>query len=186
MSSTASPLANFANRSLNWAIALSVLIILAGFFTLSLPVLGGIGVAIFIGWALIVSGIAHLVFAWKGNSIGHGVWETLVGLAYMLTGFYIIAHPLAGLASLTLLLAIYLFVEGILEIIAFFQIRSRSGAGWLLFDGLVTLLLAGMIWMHWPASSLWAIGTLVGISMLFSGISRLMLSLAAKRALKAS
>lgn len=184
MSSTAAPLANFANRSLNWAIALSILLILAGFFTLALPLLGGIGVAIFIGWALIVSGIAHLIFAWKGNSIGHGVWETLVGLAYLLTGFYMIAHPLAGLASLTLLLAIYLLLEGILEVVAFFQIRSRQGAVWLLFDGIVTLLLSGMIWAHWPASSIWAIGTLVGISMLFSGFSRLMLSLGAKRALK--
>ena len=76
-----------------------------------------------------------------------------------------------------------LFVEAIVEFIQFFQLRPRHGAGWLLVDGIVTLILAIMIWRSWPASSVWVIGTLVGISMIFSGFSRLMLSLAAKRIL---
>ncbi|HMG03170.1 MAG TPA: DUF308 domain-containing protein [Edaphobacter sp.] len=186
MSNTANPVSTLAHSTVNWSIFLSILLILAGFFTLLLPFFGGIGVAIFVGWALIVSGITHLVFAWKSHaSTGGRIWEVLVGLAYLFTGIYILLHPVAGLASLTLLLAIYLFFEGIFEVIAFFQIRSRQGAVWLLFDGIVTLILAWMIWGHWPSSSVWAIGTLVGISMLFSGFSRLMLSLGAKRVLKA-
>jgi uncharacterized membrane protein HdeD (DUF308 family) len=130
-----------------------------------------------------ISGVTHLVFAWKGHSTGSRLWELLVGLTYLFAGIYLILHPVAGLASLTLLLAFYLFFEGIFEILAFFPVRSRPGAGWLLFDGAITLLLAIMIWRHWPSSSVWAIGTLVGISMLFSGFSRLMLSLGAKRVL---
>jgi len=90
-------------------------------------------------------------------------------------------NPLVGLASLTLALAVYLFVEGVLEFILSFRLRPLPGSGWLLFDGIITLILAIMIWKTWPSSSEWVIGTLVGISMLFSGISRLMLSLAARR-----
>lgn len=184
MSDAVAPLPNFARNTLNWSIFLSILLILAGFCTLLIPFLGGIGVTLFVGWALIISGVAHLVFAWKGHSTGTRLWELLVGLAYLFAGVYLIVHPVAGLASLTLLLAFYLFFEGIFEVFAFFQARSRSGAGWLLFDGIVTLLLAVMIWRQWPFSTVWAIGTLVGISMLFSGFSRLMLSIGAKRLLK--
>jgi len=90
-------------------------------------------------------------------------------------------NPLVGLASLTLALAVYLSVEGVLEFILSFRLRPLPGSGWLLFDGIITLILAIMIWKTWPSSSEWVIGTLVGISMLFSGISRLMLSLAARR-----
>jgi uncharacterized membrane protein HdeD (DUF308 family) len=151
-----------------------------------IPFLGGIGITIFVGWALIISGVTHFVFAWKSHATGSRLWELLVGVAYLVAGFYIILNPVSGLASLTLLLAFYLLFEGIFEIVAFFQVRPRHGAGWLLFDGLVTLLLSWMIWRHWPSSSVWAIGTLVGISMLFSGFSRLMLSISAKRILKAA
>ena len=89
--------------------------------------------------------------------------------------------PGAGLASLTLALAFYLVFEGVLEFVLSFQLRPLPGSGWLLFDGIVTLLLAAMIGSAWPISSVWAIGTLVGVSMFFSGITRLMLSVAARR-----
>jgi hypothetical protein len=91
------------------------------------------------------------------------------------------APPCSGLASLTLALAIYLFAEGVLELVLAFVVRPILGSGWLILDGIITLILAGMIWKTWPSSTEWVIGTLVGISMLFSGISRLMLSLAARR-----
>jgi uncharacterized membrane protein HdeD (DUF308 family) len=90
-------------------------------------------------------------------------------------------QPLAGLESLTFALAIYLFVEAILEFALGFKLRPRPGSGWLLFDGLVTLILAIMIWTTWPSSTAWVVGTLVGIGMFFSGISRFMVSMAARR-----
>ena len=90
---------------------------------------------------------------------------------------------MAGLASLTLFLAIYLFAEGVLELSLSFRLRPMPGSNWLLFDGIVTLILAILIWRSWPSSTEWVIGTLVGISMLFSGAARLSLSLPARRVL---
>lgn len=100
---------------------------------------------------------------------------------YGVIGFYLLARPVAGLASLTFAVAIYLFIEGVLEFILSFQLRPAPGTGWLLVDGIITLVLALMIWSTWPSSAAWVIGTLVGISMFFSGATRLMLSLAVRR-----
>jgi uncharacterized membrane protein HdeD (DUF308 family) len=79
-------------------------------------------------------------------------------------------------------LATFLLVEAVLEFVLFFKIRGRRNAGWVLVDAIITLLLGILIWAQWPSSSGWAIGTLVGVSLIFSGISRLMLSSAAARA----
>lgn len=173
---------SIVGKSIGWSIALSILLILAGIAAILLPPVMGLGVTLLIGWLLILSGITHLVFAWKSHSAGAVLWEVLVGIVYLFAGCYLILHPLAGLLSLTLLLAIYLFIEGIFEIILSFQI-ARSGRAWMILDGVITLILALMIWRTWPVSTVWAIGTLVGISMLFSGISRLMFSLAVRRTL---
>jgi len=122
-----------------------------------------------------------LAFAWHTRTTGGFVWELLLGVLYILGGAYLLFHPLAGLASLTLALAIYLFVKGLLEFFLSLRLRPMPGSGWLLFDGIISVILAVMIWRTWPSSSEWVIGTLVGISILFSGVSRLVLSLAARR-----
>jgi uncharacterized membrane protein HdeD (DUF308 family) len=155
--------------------------ILAGLLAIAVPTAAGIAVNLLVAWLLVFSGGAHLVFAWHTRTTGGILWEVLLGILYIFVGAYLLLHPVAGLASLTLLLGIYLFVEGILELILAFRLRPMPGSGWMIFDGIITLILGGMIWRTWPSSTEWVIGTLVGISMLFSGISRLMLSLAARR-----
>jgi uncharacterized membrane protein HdeD (DUF308 family) len=170
------------HRAATWSIVLSVLMMGAGLLAIGLPLVAGVAVATLIAWLLLFSGALHLAFAWRSHTARSIVWQILLGLAYGAIGVYILAHPLAGLASLTLAVAIYLFVEGVLEFILWFQLRTTAGRGWLLFDGIVTLVLAAMISSTWPSSAAWVIGTLVGISIFFSGISRLVLSLAIRRA----
>jgi uncharacterized membrane protein HdeD (DUF308 family) len=69
----------------------------------------------------------------------------------------------------------------VFDLVAYFPARAIPGSGWILFDGIVTLILGVLVWRQWPSSSLWVIGTLVGISMIFTGMTRLMLSLAVRR-----
>jgi uncharacterized membrane protein HdeD (DUF308 family) len=183
MSTTPATLSGLAPKAINWSIALSVLLIIAGLFAILIPSLSGIAITLFFGWAMIISGVTHFIFAFKTHTTGGLLWELLIGAVYLFTGVYLILHPIDALFALTLILACYLFFEGIVEIIQFFQLRPRHGAVWLLIDGIITLILAVMIWRAWPASSVWVVGTLVGVSMIFSGFSRLMLSLAAKRVL---
>ena len=172
-------------RSIGWSIALSVLLIVAGLLAIIVPPASGIAVTILVGWLLGFCGAAHMAYSWHSRHAGGLLWGILLGIVYIVAGGYILLHPLVGLESLTLVLAAYLLVESILEFILSFQLRPLRGSGWMLVDGIITLILALMIWRTWPASTLWVIGTLVGISMLFSGFARLTISLAARRAAKA-
>jgi uncharacterized membrane protein HdeD (DUF308 family) len=172
-------------KSVGWSIFLSILMIVAGVLAMVVPVAAGIAVTILIGWLLIFSGIAHLVFGWQTRSTGGLLLEVLLGIIYTAVGGYLLFNPVAGLVSLTLALAIYLFAEGILEFILAFRLRPLPGSGWLFVDGIVTIILGVMILRAWPSNTVWAVGILVGVSMLFSGIARLMLSLAARRLVSA-
>jgi uncharacterized membrane protein HdeD (DUF308 family) len=164
-----------------WSIGLSSLLILAGFLAIALPRTAGIAVSALFGWLLVLSGVGHLVFAFHTRSFGGLAWELLIGTLYFFVGAYLLLYPVAGLATVTFALAIYMFVEGVLELILSFRIRPQPAWGWLLFNAVVTIILAALIWSTWPSDSNWVIGTLVGISLLLSGISRLALSLAARR-----
>ena len=154
--------------------------ILAGVLAIASPMAAGIAVDVLVAWLLVFSGCVHFVFAWYTRSTGGILWEILLGALYIFIGVYVLVHPAVGLASLTLALAIYLLLEAILEFVMGFTLRPLPGSGWLLFDGIITLILAVMIWRTWPSNTGWVIGTLVGISMLFSGVSRLGISLAAR------
>lgn len=178
-----SSLFGIAKESVGWTIALSFLLILAGILAIIIPPAAGIAVAVLIAWLLIFSGVAHLVLAWHVRSAGGLLWELLVGLLYVAVGVYLLVRPVVGLASLTLLLASYLFAKGILVLILAFRIRRLPGSRWLFLDGVVALILSAMIGLSWPSSSEWAIGTLIGVSMFFAGFSRLPMALAARRSL---
>jgi len=169
------------NREVGWSIVLSVLMIIAGVLAIIVPPVSGIAVTILVGWLLLFCGGAHLAYAWQTRRSGGLWWGILIGVIYIFAGGYILLHPMAGLASLTLVLAVYLLMASILEFTLAFQLRPLTGSGWLVLDGIVTLILAVLIGWTWPASTMWVIGTLAGIGMLFSGFTRLMLSLTARR-----
>jgi uncharacterized membrane protein HdeD (DUF308 family) len=178
-----SSIGSVANGSVGWSVALSIVLILAGIFAIALPPVVGVGVLLVVAWLIILSGAVHLFFAWQTRTTGQMIWELLLGFLYIAIGVDVLMQPVTGLAALTLVLAIYLFAEGVLELILGFRLRPRAGSGWVLFDGVVTLLLAILIWRSWPSSSEWVIGTLVGISMLFNGTSRLFMAMGARRGL---
>ena len=163
-----------------WSGLWSGLMIAAGIMAIAVPWVAGVAITALVGWLLILSGILHLAFAWRGAHGAAVAWEALLGILYGLTGFYVLLNPIAGLASLTLVVSAYLVFEGLLELVLFFMLRSVAGAVWLFVDALVTLVLAILIAVTWPSSAGWVVGTLVGISMLFSGITRLMLGRATR------
>jgi uncharacterized membrane protein HdeD (DUF308 family) len=159
-----------------------ILMLICGFLAICIPLASGIGVAIVIGWLLLISGVWHLLFGFRsGSGIGGFLWQLLLAIVYGAAGLMVLLYPLAGLAWLTLVLATFLLIEAALEFVLYFKLRRRVNAGWVLVDAIITLLLGIRIWAHGPFSSVWAIGTLIGVSLIFSGISRLMLSSAVSR-----
>ena len=165
-----------------WSMLCGVLLIVFGMLAVGSPAVAAVAVNAMIAWLIVLAGVVHLVLAFHAHGAGSLLWKLLVGIAYVLFGVYLIAHPALGVASLTLLLGSLFLVEGILDIALFFKMRAVGGSRWILIDGIVTLLLGLMIYLHWPSSSNWAIGTLVGVSMIISGVTRLMLSLAVRKA----
>ena len=175
------PPTSLLRQASGWSIVWGVLLIAFGIVAIGSPLLAAVAVNALIAWLIILAGVVHLVVAFHAHGAGSLIWKLLVGLAYIVIGGYLLLHPLLGVASLTLLLASLFFIEGVLDVVLYFKLRPGRGAGWVLFDGLVTLLLALFIGLHWPSSSAWAIGTLVGVSMIMSGVTRVMMSLAVRR-----
>src|SRR5689334_3909845 len=138
-----------AHRSSGLSLLIAILLILAGLAAICLPFLAGVAVSIAVGWLLLIAGIIHLVFGWHTRSAGAVIWKLLVGLAYLFAAFYILDHPGRGLLTLTLVLAFYLFFEGIFEAVIYVQLRRFPGSGWFLFDAIVTIILGIMIFMSW-------------------------------------
>jgi uncharacterized membrane protein HdeD (DUF308 family) len=163
------------------SLVLSVLLIIFGVLAIALPLVSSIGIAIVIGWLAIFAGIAQVVHAFQSKGIGHIVWKLAVAVFYLAAGAYLLAYPALGVAGLTLVLGIFLFAEGVADVIAYLSARKSGASAWMLLDGIITLVLGFMIWNRWPLSSLWVIGTFVGISMVMTGTTRLMMALAVRK-----
>jgi uncharacterized membrane protein HdeD (DUF308 family) len=160
---------------------LAIVLIIFGILAIALPLVSSIGVALVIGWMAIFAGIAQFVHAFQSKGIGPILWKVLVAVIYVVAGFSLIARPAAGVAGLTLVFAVFLFAEGITDIVAYFATRKSGTSSWMLLDGIITLVLGLLIWNRWPSSSLWVIGTYVGISMIMTGTTRFMMALAARK-----
>lgn len=173
----ATPFNPSSGKSIVWAI----LLIAFGFLAIALPFATSWGVVVVIAWLIVLSGGFQFIHAFQSKGVGSVVWKLLVAILYLVAGLYFLINPLLGVAAFTLALAIFLVVEGILDLVAYSQNRRAGGSSWILIDGIITLILGLMIWRQWPSSSLWVIGTLVGISMILTGTTRLMLSLAARQ-----
>lgn len=163
-----------------WFILTAVAFIALGTIAIIAPFFAGLAVTAFVGWLLIAGGFMHAVNAFRTEGIWRSIWQVIVAVFYVIAGFYFLTHPLIALGTLTLFLAGVLFVESAMDAAAWFATRKETGAGWLLVNAAVTLLLSVLIWRQWPAISVWAIGALVGVNLLVNGFSRLMLGTAVR------
>lgn len=146
-----------------------ILLVIAGFLALVAPLGAGLSLTMMIGALLLISGGAQLVLVFKAGSFGEGILLALFAILSLIAGGYMISQPVAALASLTLFLAAYFIASGVVQAFGAFGARPESGWGWLLFSGVVSVILGVMIWRQFPLSGVWAVGTLVGVQFLMSG-----------------
>ena len=157
-----------------------IFLVIAGFLALLSPFAAGLSVALIVGVLLIVSGVGHLLVVFGAGSIGEGILLAVLALLSIVAGAYMVSQPVSALAALTLFLAAYFIVSGIIEIIAALGARPADGWGWVLFGGIVSLLLGLMIWRQFPLSGAWAVGILFGVRMLVGGWTLIALGSAVK------
>ena len=170
------------NRFGGRQIAIGCGVVLIGLLMLAYPFFTAALTSAALGWILLLAAIALLGFAFSGEKGSLMFLHLLTAVLVGICGFSLLAHPAAGAVSITLVLGIVLLIRAGVEGALAFRLKPRKGWGVFLADAVIVALLGVMILASWPASSLWTIGTLLGISVLSNGLSRIALGFGAKRA----
>ncbi|QSJ17282.1 HdeD family acid-resistance protein [Nostoc sp. UHCC 0702] len=168
---------NDINKNINASLIIGVILTILGIIAIAQPFLSTIFAETWFATILLFSGFAKLVYATQTRDRGGFLWKLLLSALYIATGIMLFIYPQTGILTLTLLLGSFLLTEGIFELILAFRLRPQQNWTWVLGDGIITLILGAMIWFQWPFNAPWVLGILVGVSIIFTGISRVMLSL---------
>ncbi len=166
------------------AVICGTVMAVAGLLAIMAPFVTGLSLMVILGVLLLVAGIAQCFLAFKAGAFGRGLLIFVIGALTAIAGIWTLRQPLAALASVTLLLAAYFVVAGIVELGGAFSGPREAGRGWLIFGGIVSILLGILLWRQFPVSGIWAVGTLVGIRLLMSGISLIGIGSAARKGIK--
>lgn len=163
-------------RTATPSIAGAAVMILVGLLALFPPFATGARVSVLFGRIIVIGGFAYFAYAFAARSEEVLVLRMLIAFIYIFAGFYLLMSPELALRPTTFLAAAIVLCESLLELMIFSQVRPSPGSGWILFDGIATLVLACLIWRSWPSSSMSALGMFVGVKFILSGFTRLMYS----------
>jgi len=153
------------------ATAAGVIIAILGLLAVLFPLITGISVSVVLGAVLVVGALVHGLNAFAAGTLGSVFGQVILAVLYGFAGIAFIANPVVGLATLTLLAIAFLLADGLVEIAWGLRSRGQHGSQWLLASGGVSLLLAGLLWLGFPSSAAWAIGVLLGVNLLVTGVS---------------
>lgn len=161
-----------------WFVAVGILFVVLGLIGLSSLVVTALATAVFLGFLVIIGGVSQFMGAFSAGSWGGGILRALLGLLYLWAGFWLIANPVAGALTITLVLAIVLIINGAIRIVA--AIVEKSSGRWLLLlAGILSIVLGTWLWTNWPVSGI-ALGLFVGLELLIAGFTWIMLGFAAR------
>ena len=169
-----------AGLSSGWSLALGVLLVLAGMAAVAFPVLAAVAATLYVGWFALIAGVIAIFVAIKTHAAASFGWRLLVGVVYLALGLLFVGNPLAGAASLALVVGALLAIAGVVELVLAFRVRPHRGWGWLLANGVISLLFAIAIAVGWPFDSLVLIGYLVGFQIITCGVARVAFALSAR------
>ncbi len=164
-----------------WLLVLGIALVVIGSIALAVPLLTTLTSVVAYAWLLVFSGAFEAVAAFWSRTSRSVVLHLLGGILSIVVGVLLASHPGIGAAGLTLLLAAYFLVGGLFRIGAAVSLRMH-GWGWAVAGGAVTTLLGVVIWAEWPLSTLWVIGTLVAVEVLFRGMTLIGFALAVHKA----
>ena len=167
----------------HWKLFLAegIVMLVLGLLAIAVPEVASLAIAVLIGWLFFVGGIFRTISVWQHRAMPGFGWSLATAILAIILGLILLLRPVAGVLTLTIVLVAFFILEGISAILLAVEHRRHLPSwGWVLFSGLVDLLLAFLIWDGWPSSAGWAIGLLVGINMVFVGVSLIMTALAAR------
>jgi uncharacterized membrane protein HdeD (DUF308 family) len=165
-----------AKKRAAWSILTGVLTAALGVFLIVYPLVTAKITTVLLGWVLILVGIAEFVLALHSQKPGSLFPRLLAAALFGVTGVALAFAPMAGVQALTGLLGTLLLVQAGLATVIAFQIRPLAGWPWYLIEAATSFALGMLILIKWPSSSVWAIGTLVGVAVLIGGIVRIVVA----------
>ncbi|WP_336081843.1 HdeD family acid-resistance protein [Thalassospira sp. CH_XMU1448-2] len=155
-----------------------VIMLILGVLAVAFPLATTIAFKTIIGWLFIIGALGHFYGAWNADTPTRRSVDVIQGIIFGVIGGWLAFFPLAGIVTLTVLLAIAFILQGLLEIVMASRLSQFPGWKWMLFSGGVAILAGVLIFAELPSSASWAIGLLLGINLLSSGFSYLMVSVA--------
>jgi uncharacterized membrane protein HdeD (DUF308 family) len=150
-----------------------ILLALAGMFAIGAPVAATFSVAIFLGIALLAGGVAHALHVFSATRFGSGLLRLAIAALYLIAGLYLLLRLPLGVMTIGLVIAIVFVVEGIGRVAQGVQLRPAPGWAWCAAGGIVSAALGVIMWAGWPYTALWIPGLLVGLNLLFYGVTLL-------------
>ena len=163
-----------------WFLVIGIALVILGMIAIGYAVEMTIVSVIFLGWLLILGGLFEIIHGFSRRGWSGFFINLLAGVLYAVAGFVMVSNPASAAVTLTLLIAIVLFVAGVFRLFIAFSTPLHH-RGWLILNGAISILLGFMIWDSWPVSGLWVIGMFIGIDMVFDGWTEIMLALSARR-----
>ncbi len=166
----------------HWKIFLiqGIVMMALGVLAVALPGISTLAIEILVGWLFFAGGLFRTLTILRSRTVPGFGWSLAAALLACVLGLVLVMHPLQGVIAFTVVLAVLFVVEGIAAILVALEYRRHlRNWGWTMLNGVVSLVLAYLIWRGWPGSAAWAIGLLVGINMAFLGLSLFMTALAA-------
>jgi len=161
-----------------------ILLAILGLAATIVPPLASLAVTIFLGWMFLISGVAGLVLTFWARQMPGFWWSLISAMLAIGAGIILLAQPVQGTLTLTIVVGAYFLAEGVATIMYALEHRRELSErwSWLLVSGVMDLLIAAVIVVGLPGSGLWAVGLLVGINLLFGGASLVGMALAARNA----
>ena len=149
---------------------------LLGLVAIAFPLATGLAITYGVGAVLILAGVVHGVHAFTVHGWSGRLWQLVMGVVGVIAGVIVLANPLLGLASLTLLVIAYLLVDGVTELLLSRRLESGAGRASVGLSGAISLVLAVALFVGFPADAAWAIGLLVGVSLLATGLATIVVA----------
>jgi uncharacterized membrane protein HdeD (DUF308 family) len=175
------PVSGKIRKNRGWLLFLGVVMVILGTIGLTMEVSLTVVSVLYFGFLVVFGGIIMLIDAFKAGAWQSKIWHVLMALVYIAAGIVMIIDPAASAVWITLFLAGFFVVSGACRLIIGFQSRaSNSSWGWIVFAGLISIALGGIIFAQWPVSGLWVIGMFVAIELIIQGFSMISIAWAAR------
>lgn len=158
-----------------WFMILGVVLLVLGVIAIIFPFATTIAAKIFIGWLFLIGGVVQVVHAFSTQRWSEFFLDLLVGILYVLAGAWLAFFPLTGIITLTIFIAALFIVNGVLEVGMGFRMRDRAGWFWMLLSGIIGVVLGVLLFAGLPGTATWALGLIVGINLISSGLAYILL-----------